>query len=68
MADIKTEDILTVQDVEDNKESNSSTEGQTPGVSENNENSRGILEVRNSPRSPHHADTADRDTSTPQQL
>ena len=47
MDDLKTEDLLTIQDVDDNKGGNSSsTEEQTAKqVRENGENSRGVLEV-----------------------
>ena len=47
MDDLKTEDLLTVQDVDDNKGGNSSSiEEQTAKqVQENGENSRGVLEV-----------------------
>lgn len=47
MDELKTEDLLTIQDVEDKKGSNSSSiEEQTPQqVRENGENGRGVLEV-----------------------
>jgi hypothetical protein len=47
MADLKTEDLLTIQDVDDNKGGNSSSiEEQTPKQKrENGESGRGVLEV-----------------------
>jgi hypothetical protein len=48
MDDLKTEDLLTIQDVDDKKDSNSSSIAeQTPQqIKENGENGRGVLEVR----------------------
>jgi hypothetical protein len=47
MADLKTEDLLTIQDVDDNKGGNSSSiEEQTPKQKrENGQSGRGVLEV-----------------------
>ena len=48
MDDLKTEDLLTTQDVDDNNGGNSSSiEEQTPKqIRENGESGRGVLEVR----------------------